>query len=155
MMSGGRACGENPQGQPITHAQSSPTPPRPARARAHGRCDLRGVLRRRRIRNVELGGGVRAGRGAPSVGAGRHVPGTAQALNPEPRRGRAGREQTRGTCRGDPVRTRDPTRPLQEPELPGAFFHPRLWQAPPLCPAASAASFGRSGPCEAGAEPGI
>lgn len=45
--------------------------------------------------------------GAPSVGAGRHVRGTAQTLNPEPRRGRAGREQTRGPCRGGPVRTRE------------------------------------------------
>lgn len=98
---------------------------------------------------------MRARCGAPSVGAGQHVPGTAQTLNPEPRRGRGGREQTRGTCRGGPVRTRDPTRPLREPELPGAFFHPRLSQAPPLSLAASAVSFGRSGPCEAGAEPGI
>lgn len=98
--------------------------------------------------------GVHARRGAPSVGAGQHVPSTAQTRNPEPRRGRAGREQTQGTRRGGPVRTRDPTRPLQEPELPEAFFHPRLSQAPSLCPAASAVSFGHSRPCEAGAEPG-
>lgn len=101
------------------------------------------------------GEGVHTRRGAPSVGAGQHVPSTAQTLKPEPRRGRAGPEQTQGTCRGGPVRTRDPTRPLQESELPGAFFHPRLSQAPSPCPAASAVSFGRSRPCEAGAERGI
>lgn len=127
-----RRCGESPQGRPITQAQSSPPPPLPARAHPHGRCDLRGVLRRRTVQNVELGGGVRARRGAPSVRAGQHVPGTAQTLNPEPRRGRAGREQTRGTCRGGPVRTRDPTRPP-----PGAGAS---WCVLPPAPVAGASS---------------
>lgn len=105
--------------------------------------------------------GVHARRGAPSVGAGQHVRGTAQALNPKPRRGRAHPEQTPGTCRGGPLRTRSPThrRPLppppQEPELPGASFHPRVSQALPPRRAASAVCAGRSRPCEAGAEPRI
>lgn len=44
------------RGNPSRKLKAAPRHPAP-HARAHWRCDLRGVLRRRTIRNVEQGGG--------------------------------------------------------------------------------------------------